>query len=389
MFRKRDRNALIIGHFGAGNFGDDLMLASMVYLLSVRDVSITVLAKSKSIGDVIEEQDARLNIVRRNSALGIVRALIRSKYLILGGGTHFQDNFHRMRYIKSLISLLRFLSIFIFARLMSVRIGWIGVGVGPVQTLPAALLIKACAMLTDEISVRDEASAKELAKLGIERVKIGFDLAALLPDFERNRDVSPRESVVVGVSLFSAADLRGRHAKHFAFWEAWKEAIEIAFKHNEKLCIKLIVFLDLGGTLGDVDDLQEVYERLLKIAPKRVTLAPYVSTRRTLEQIADCDRFLAARYHSAVAAGLFGLPMIVAPYDRKVEDVAHQFGLKEGAIFANCHEETAADMAARIDELILDPDQFRPKLLRSQAYGMSQQNALVLDELLNRAGSKF
>ena len=380
--KKKMKSALVIGHFGARNFGDDLMLASICGILSDKDVHITVFAKSDNIGDLIDRQSTYISVLRRGSIFDIYSTMRKTDILILGGGTHFQDNFRASRYVRSLVSLSRFLALFTAARIMGVRIGWIGVGIGPARSLPTSVLIKICSMLTEQISVRDEASDRELRRLGIKRSRLGFDLVALLQDIKPERKPVRGDRTLMGVSLFSAGQLQGDGVQTNGFWSTWKDAIEASFRKHETLYINLIVFLDLAGELGDVDDLAEMHDRLARIDPDRVSMTQYTSTRKTLEAIASCDLFMAARYHSVITAGLFGIPMIVAPYDRKVVDAALQIGLEKHAIMMPTSQETLSDMTSRIDEILYSPERFTPAMDRQEAFTLSRQNMDAVNALL-------
>lgn len=376
-------SALVIGHFGAGNLGDDLMLASITRLLEDHKIRVIIFAKSYDIGDLIPIEAPFCEVLVRGSVLTLLRKLSNVDLVILGGGTHFQDNFRASRYAKSIISMIRFVVLFGASKLMSKKVAWVGVGIGPVQTTFSKVTVKLCAAFTNKISVRDEESFSELERLGITGARLGFDLAALLSEFrEQKRDINLDNDLVLGISLFSAPGLRGSGVQQDEFWEKWKDAIEIAFAKTPGLHVKLIVFLKLSGSLGDLDDIHETYARLSRIAPERVEVVPYKSTKGSLEKIAACNRFLAARYHSTVAAGLFGIPMIVAPYDRKVIDVARQLELNELALLKPKRSMSVEDLASLIMRLLEEPELFRPRLTLDAAAFLSKQNSLLIDELL-------
>ena len=113
---------------------------------------------------------------------GFLSGLVKSDCVILGGGTHFHDDYPKSRLARHALYLGRILLFQLIAKMFGRRVLWIGVGIGPLTKDLFELLTLVGCRLTDGVSVRDDASFRELRKIGYEgKLILGSDLAMLLP----------------------------------------------------------------------------------------------------------------------------------------------------------------------------------------------------------------
>jgi polysaccharide pyruvyl transferase WcaK-like protein len=153
---------LLYGWYGGGNSGDEAVLAGLVQMLHERDAGLAITALS-----VNPEQTARLHGIRavRRSPLAAYAAIKACDTFALGGGGTVQD-------VTSVWNLPSFLLYPLLARRRGKRVVWVGVGVGPLGTRLGRWLAGQAARAAERISVRDEASAALLTKIGAPAARI-------------------------------------------------------------------------------------------------------------------------------------------------------------------------------------------------------------------------
>ncbi len=170
--RGRSNGVLLSGWYGGGNVGDEAVLAALVQMLRERNPDLPITALS-----VNPEQTARLHGIRavKRSPLHLRAALMGSDTFVLGGGGTVQD-------VTSAWNLPSFLLYPLLARRLGKRVVWSGVGVGPLGTKLGRWLTARAARAAHGITVRDQASADLLARVGapMQRVVVTADPALAL-----------------------------------------------------------------------------------------------------------------------------------------------------------------------------------------------------------------
>src|SRR5262245_49485253 len=160
----------LYGYFGAGNLGDDLLLAVLVAELRpilpgakflVRDHGDT--SGLMKLGpdvtftgtETIVADQGRLRVIRLFAYLSAYARLFRQcRWLIFGGGSLFHER-------GSLTSLLLQFMICCLARLRGLRIAALGVGVADLHSPAARWLLRRIVGMSDLFLVRDEAALRQ------------------------------------------------------------------------------------------------------------------------------------------------------------------------------------------------------------------------------------
>ncbi len=173
----RNGGVLLSGWYGGGNVGDEAVLAALVQMLRERNPDLPIAALS-----VNPKQTARLHGIKafKRSPLQVRAALTACDTFALGGGGTVQD-------VTSVWNLPSFLLYPLLARRLGKRVVWCGVGVGPLGTRLGRWLTARAAWAAQRITVRDEASAELLARVGapMGRVEITADPALALRPIDR------------------------------------------------------------------------------------------------------------------------------------------------------------------------------------------------------------
>lgn len=367
---------LLIGHYGAGNTGDEAMCRALIASSPPELRARLVLVAKTGTGD--RGTAGRLTL--RPGALA--RALFRVDGVILGGGTHFHDEYVGRTYVEHLGSMSRHVLVYALTRLLGGRVIWVGVGVGPLRRAPARLLFRAAAGTCSLITVRDRASFERCRALLSERrlrvVRPAFDLAALLPA------PSPREGrssgeIVLGVSVMNLAGFRGFGPEAAAAAsENLAAGLGRALAERDSLHIRIFI-IGQSRREDDREASSRLRRSLERAAPGRVGLVEHdPDPERTLGRFADCDAVLATRYHSLLFGYLAGCRLAALAYNEKVADLCEELGLGPRAVI---RPEDAVDreaVDATLHGLLAGDEAFAPTLPLEEARVSARRNIELL-----------
>jgi len=196
----------------------------------------------------------------------------------------------------------------------------------------------------DGITVRDKASEQELLSV-IGRSKnylLAFDLAALLVELNNNLKSIKRQHNLIGISITSIQKaLSGGIDAEKKFLECLRFSV-IKLLKDKPLRLRIFIFRG-GDRESDVNLSYEFYQDLL-LHGVAVELLPYdANPLNTLEKVAECEYFIATRYHSALFGYLAGCKLLFFAYHRKVADLADEIGLPSHAVI-NIRDEISEDI---------------------------------------------
>lgn len=297
----------LVGYYGFKNAGDEAVLSGIIKAL--REASgkqgkkIEFLVLTGDCEDTFSRHKA--TPVKRMCIIGIVKAVLKSDALILGGGSLLQDVTGRG------LTVIYYASIAFLAKLLGRKVIFYAQGVGPLKRTLNKLLTKWAAKVSDIVSVRDEGSRLFLRDLGVDDKKIVLtsDPAfAIEPDCS-SASVSkalPKlpEGKLLGVML---RDWDGIDAVLPQIADAIKE---IALRHS--LSVALL-------------PMQKPYDKVAaqKLLPmlNGVEAVLVDGEFESGELVALFGRFeivVAMRLHALIFAAIAGVPMLGLGYDPKV-----------------------------------------------------------------------
>ncbi len=338
---------LLVGYFDRGNLGDDLM----------RDALHEALPRLLSEGAHIET--ARFPALRPSSMREVVRLigrLWRSNVVLLAGGSHFHDRFgwRSLRILSSVLGLM------VFARVSGAKVGYAGIGIGPLRGVAGRALVRLLLRLAHAIHVRDEHSARLCRRLVPSRPTIeGVDLAFLIPPEGRAREPRRDGPFTLGLSVIPYfSEFERDEASDTRAIDAIAEAIA-AVAREIPLRVALLPFFDARESRRSDYVISERLVSLLR------TCGVTAETRGgSVEQakrtIAACDAVLATRYHAALLAYVEEKPMVIVEYDPKCRALADQLGLPSTARVLPAELLDSAFLTGRIRALIARHEDFRP-----------------------------
>ena len=274
--------AAVLGYYGFGNLGDELLLSACLEMFrrcGVRREEVVVLTNSP----------CNEPSVNRWHYGEVVRALRQSESLLLGGGGLFQDT-------TSVKSCVWYWGIVRLARLLGCKVWALGQSVGPLRTRAgrkfAGNALRAC----DVVHVRDEASLNLAESLGCRNVVLGSDLVMTLAAGAGGRVGAPAACTLVNLRPCEGLD----------------SFVRIIAPNLDGRVI--------GAALSDED-----IPALRALGLREIVRVRSLGEASALW--AGASRTIGMRLHFGVLSRIFGTPLALMPYDPKVSEFAIQSGV--------------------------------------------------------------
>ena len=202
-----------------------------------------------------------------------------------------------------------------------VKIGGIGVSIGPFKTIRDESATIEYLENIDFLAVRDQTSFDFVNSLKLPYQPINaFDLAALLPKIYKKQDKNfpLNNKKIVGISVYPVESINDN------------KNIENEYKRNTKI-VELIKNLDrkanihfkffiINGNLNS-GDFQLTKETIEKASPRSFEIVNYNKETRVIwNEIASCDFVISTRLHAAIFACFSDTPFMLNEYHRKCKD---------------------------------------------------------------------
>lgn len=218
---------------------------------------------------------------------------------------------------------------------LAIKVGGIGVSVGPFKTTGDERAVFDYLKNLDFLAVRDQASFDIVKNLDLPyRPVNAFDLAALLPDIYgiNKAEEKPAAKKILGVSVCPFESILNRRQ------------IKKEYDRNSKI-IELLKFIELEGDIHfkffvinghpDIGDLELTKRTIRDVAPDSYEVLAYNrQTRIVWDEIASCDFLISTRLHAAIFACFSNTPFLLNEYHRKcgdfIENVAYDERFRAG-----------------------------------------------------------
>jgi len=357
---------LIIGHYGGCNTGDEAMLAALLRAmgpdLQRRASFVSKNGHGHNLGLVFGAKEISVGL------LPVIKTLLKSDALVLGGGTHFHDDYTTCRYLRHFRYMLRITCLSIIAKLMGRQVVWLGMGFGPFYRRPTRWVTRLGLKFCDRVSVRDATSLREISGwIKAQNLVVAFDLAALLADGSTNLTAPTRAKNrrcrILGISVTSVRQsMTGGPRVEAAFWRRLASALSKTLEDRPGLTVKVVV-LRGGNREADTTLSHDLYQAIENAHPGRSELIPYSrDPREILGSIAACDAFVATRYHAGLLAYLAGCNLLFFAYHRKVCDLAREIGLSESACMKPSEKLPEEVLYEKLNQLIDGQDPYQAQL---------------------------
>lgn len=193
--RRLRSDVMISGYYGFGNMGDDSILDTICQRLRSEAPSVRITALTHD--PAVDSKRFGIRCIGRMNIFGILREMRRSRVLISGGGSLFQDStsFKSLRYYAFIVNTARRLGMktYVYAN-----------GIGTIYSERNRRLTAKTVMRADCVSVRDSESLEELCAIGVPRdtVHLTADPAFLMELPRDCDDICRRYGIVPGMKYF-------------------------------------------------------------------------------------------------------------------------------------------------------------------------------------------
>jgi len=325
---RRDPVFVLHGFYGAGNFGDDWLLAATIAALTriapgarfiVRDLGDPV-AMPPDPAVAFSGALAVLGDQRLPKPARVLRYLaeawrqLRGKdWLVFGGGTQFHSE-------RRAATLALNAALCLMARARGVRVAALGVGVKGIEGPWARALLRVIVGSARLFAVRD-AHSQALAG---PRAVLGADLAFTAP-----MPPPARRGEAVALAVYPPA---------------WSDRLaEALVSAVEGRGVVLLEVQCSGATAGDGPCLATLAARLPAARRRRLT--------HDAEGLSGVGLVCGMRFHALLAAAQAGLPFVGIAHDPKIADLCARFAmpcLDPGAVTAARLADAIAEAGSRL-----------------------------------------
>ena len=324
-------DALIIGHYGFRNLGDEAILAGMLGLLREEFPRGRWTVVS---GDPPDTR-ARHGVaaIDRTHVPAVLSAAYRAGMVIVGGGGLLSDQYgFRPQHVLSREAgdIPGYLGPALAAAAVGRPVALWGVGVGPFIDDRSRRWVKAMARSASACTVRTEHDRAELESLGVEDPVVVGDPAWLIRQSDLPPEVNaavsglPRPLVAVAPRSWGEAAMQAGRERALA------EALD-AFCQAQGGSVLFVPMQELGS--DEFDDrrcCERIMERM-SVTEAHIT-APDLDPGQLVTAFGRSDLALNMRLHGTILAAMGRTPSVSISYDPKVTRMASVLGLERWCI---------------------------------------------------------
>ena len=359
---------VISGYYGFANAGDEAMLAAMIEALTDVDPASKITVISGNPGDTRARHGVAA--VYRLNYPEIVRELAGCDLLISGGGSLLQD-------VTSDRSLYYYLSIMMIAKKMGKPVMLYAQGIGPVRGALARGAMRYIGNMADLITVRDEGSSEELARLLVTHPPVHVTADPVLAMHQVDKQIG--RAILQKHGIGGAVPLVGISVREWKDWPQYKQVLTSVAEQIVQELGARVVFLPMQYP----EDLT-VARRMAEQSNAKVTvLNEEFTPSELLSLVGNLDMLIAVRLHALIFAALMHVPFVGISYDPKIERFLDTIGDRHVGTLESV---TIDSVMQRVRQLWLTLDkpnrarEERISSLRAKAF----QNAEMAIELIQK-----
>jgi polysaccharide pyruvyl transferase CsaB len=305
-------DVVIAGYYGFKNIGDEALLMAIIQDLKLYmdDIKMVVLSNNPMETRLLYSTYS----INRFNLIKIFRAMKKSKMFMYGGGTLIQEN-------TSTRSLIYYLGMIWMAKKTGLKVMLYANGIEPINKYINKRLTKVILNKVDMITLREEASKKELQKLGINKPQtiVTADPAftiepCIVNEVEKiffDEDIDPH-SPIMGFSVRK--------------WHGYKNYVGVIARAADYVVEKYNVkpvFLPMQHP----DDLLIIKSIVSRMKHKGYILENKYSVSQVLGITSKMDILIGMRLHALVFAVSSGIPVVGLVYEPKVQWFLEYIGL--------------------------------------------------------------
>jgi polysaccharide pyruvyl transferase CsaB len=293
---------LIIGNYGNGNNGDEVVLMAIVQELRELDPATDITVVS---GDPVATKRMHgVEAIRRAFSLRVVRAIAQCDAVIIGGGGILIDQVH---------SNLKYGLAILTAKFLRKPVMVHAVGLDTLTKPVARAAVRFAFNRVDLIAVRDEASRDEMLKLGVDRapMHVTADPAFTLdvPPVQDFREILTqaglyeKQSPLLGISVWPTDNLNSYSGVVPVFAEL---ADRLVVTYDGRVVFLVMSTIEFEGDLAASHRIIEMMEH----RDRAQVFGAGCHPRVLLAAFGQMDLVIGMRYHSLILSAVAGVPFI-------------------------------------------------------------------------------
>lgn len=320
--------ALLMGYYGIGNLGDEMMLACLRPWLEKQGFTLTVLSErptevTRSHGIPAVKNSpllgewAWVSAWFKGGALRVLRAIRESDALIVGGGDLIRDDRGWRAFFYTVEKM-------ILAILLGKRVYVVNAGIGEPRTRYGRVSLRWVLRHCRRIIVRDQRSNRICRELGAgTQTTQAPDVVLTLP--EMLASLAPPSASTPPKEPYVVVCLR-HNANVFQLYDLTETRIRALATSLDELIERYgvsVVFIPFQANPASGHGDSELHERVIHFVRRTdcVQSRPWTSDLAEVYRWVRPARFvLAMRLHAAVLALSCERPTILMPYDRKISE---------------------------------------------------------------------
>lgn len=332
-FPKEGARFFLIGYYGFGNAGDEILQRKSIALIRQHHPTsaLYILGNPPPAKDPLHWDDMLMWIPRKKPFL-LLKKFSGCQSIVFGGGSLFQD-------ASSISSLLYYCIFLVLAGLTQKECILLAQGFAPFKHKLSSFIFRLCLPRNTQLSVRDKGSAQALVQLGIpeDKIIVASDLAYMNSVYTRTPLPEQVNSVGISVRPFLLP-----HKKKAALLS------HLLLTLTED---KVLLYLQSQEDQNTATTL-----KLKNKETEEWLLQDYWESPTALPQ--SIQLVLGMRYHACVWASLRGLPFLALSYDEKVTQLAEQLGQE----FIPLHDLTEELFQTKIKRIKQNLDYYQSQL---------------------------
>ena len=306
----------IVGNYGLGNLGDELVLSSIIHLLRTKFKKCEITVLSFDPKKTISQHDVNsvLNKPDPKNLIIMAKEIYKNDVVICGGGGILMVT-------RSIIPVLYYFIPIYIAKIFSKPIFFYGVGAGPIDGKLGKFVVKVTCNLATAIWARDEVSKELLLDIDVKKsIDIVLDPAIFYTEFfniSRKKNTKSRKPII-GISIVPWGDKRYPciGVDVLKFEEYKRNIVQLITCIVNKVDAEIILVpMKHPSDTVVIDEIINSLPGTAKIKtkkPKKHELSELISIFK------DIDLFIGCRLHSIILSTTMNIPTIAIAYHEKV-----------------------------------------------------------------------
>lgn len=323
------RKIFLYGYYGFNNFGDDLILRSLIEnIMSYGKTEFLVrsLNKGPYLGEnvVYTKVDKIIANSKVNRAYRLVKYLKKillyikkTDFVIVGGGTLIHDN-------KSRWSLLIIFLLVISSKILFKRIFFVGVGISDLKYKSSYIMLNLITKLSSGFYIRDIEAEKILKKANVveKRFQLTADLAYSLKHLKKKSDkTGDNKRINIGITVIDNAFYNKK------IQGAIIEYVALLKNTSYEFAVHFIPFHEMSSDCDNtINDSKVMIKIKQELSEENIIIEEQIGEKfdKVYESL---DLVIGMRFHSLVLASIYEIPFIGINHDNKIVGICKSYDM--------------------------------------------------------------